>query len=76
MTSGFEMKRKFIWSLIAVLLIITLAGLANPAFAQENPGEEGPPPDQPKMNHGGKKALMDRMKLTEDQKKKMMGKTT
>ena len=67
------MKKKVIWSLIAVLLIIILSGLATPAFAQENPGEEGPPPDQPKMKHGNKKAFMDRMKLTEDQKKKMMG---
>lgn len=67
------MKKKVIWSLIAVTLIFIMSGFAAPAIAQENPGEEGSPPDKAQMNHGNKKAMMDRMKLTEDQKKKMMG---
>lgn len=67
------MKNKVIWSLIAVILIAVLSGLSVPATAQDNPGEESPPPDSPNMNQHGKKGFMDRMKLTDDQKKKMMG---
>ncbi len=67
------MKKKVIWSLIAAMLIVILSVFATPASAQENTGEEGQPPDAPDMKQHNKKAFMDRMKLTEDQKKKMMG---